>query len=206
MNIADQEVDVRGALLKGLSDLATGIIKGSVATGVIGGVIWSLSAPHIEEYLQNREDRTVEAISVRTAQQLEPLKAAIALLQVETRPVLQFNGAPILMDPPSKVHRPGGVVRIGYSLRRNEACATRLVIRFISGELSRMDTSLTYSVEATQAPVSSSFLFFVADLRLPSQMQDGFYSYAPAADLTGCKTSEERIEVPPSPLFEVRND
>ena len=93
----------------------------------------------------------------------------------------------------------GGLVPITFSLRRNQTCATVIEVQFWSRQLGRIDTSLTYRLPATQAKVTSGFIDFPVDVRLPDDMMPGWYSYHPII-LPACG---DPIIAPFSEFFEV---
>lgn len=194
--------DLVKALGVGVLRLGEAIIKFGAVIGVLGGGAWYLLGPHAQEFgrvfFDELSQPMLQAIENNTR-----TNAMIVdqLSRVDRRPLLQFNGSPVLLPP--FVTSPGDVMSIGYSLRRTDDCPTNIEVNFISGTLQRVNTSLSYVVEAVRSRVSPEYGFFVVDVRIPKDTPPGWYSYSPRAVPLNCP-GYDAVIVPPSPFFEVR--
>jgi hypothetical protein len=189
------------AIGSGAKKFATGLLLAVSAGGVVIGGSMTVARPYIDAWFQGEFLEASEPIlvAIRKLQESnDRLASQIAL--VDPRELLEFNGAPILLR--ESVRR-GETIPVLYSLRRTEDCPTTIIVQFVSGELQRVDTALTYSIEATRSRVSRDFGNFVVDVRIPAGTQPGRYSYQPVAVPENCGGGNRRIAVPPTRLFEV---
>lgn len=184
---------------RGVKAIILDTAKTLAALSLIGGAVWFFARPQVGDYLERWSQPTVDRLAAveRSLTRIEGL-----LEVMRPRPVVEFFGSGVVVaDGP---YLPGQAVEILYLLQRNSPCPVTVQARFISAQKGRVDTSLSYSIPATQAPITLSPQPFVVSVRIPSGASSGRYSYAPvlAPDRSVCPEARE-MHVPPSEFFTV---
>lgn len=192
-------------IIEGLKSL---MVVTAALTVLFGAGAW-LFRPHFYAFV----DDLLAPLSEQVSTEIATLGTAIKELQVEMetlqnrvgegpRPVVEFRaGGRVVGAGPFYA---GSTVPILYTLRRTDPCSTAVRVQFFSAERRSLITNLTYEIPSTQAAPSFGFIPFVVDVRLPSDMRPGWYSYAAIMipDKRECPLARQ-ITVPMSDFFYV---
>lgn len=99
-------------------------------------------------------------------------------------------------------YSPGDSVLIFYTLRRNLGCVTDVEVRFLNADRGGIETSLTYRIPSTRAPITSDYIIFPVRVRLPNEMQAGRWAYSSILTPKDC-IDNKAVIVPISNFFTV---
>lgn len=94
----------------------------------------------------------------------------------------------------------GGVLTVGYFLRRNASCETDIRIRFV--DIERNQTIVTLTRPTNRAPVTASFIFFKVDIVVPEGFRPSVYAYHPEILPVDCGVYKP-FSIAPSQYFTV---
>lgn len=185
----------------GLGRFLVEVGKILAALSIAGGALWFAFQPRVEGWLEEWLDQQDAARNTAVFSRFESLDAQLDVIIRaigSTRAAfIEFRGTGVVQNegPIS----PGDIVTIHFQLRRNVPCPTSVEVRFFSADLNAIDSSLTYIIPATRAPVTSDFMSFTVRLRLPADMPPGRYAYAPVLVPEGCNNYGP--ETPPMSEF-----
>lgn len=154
----------------------------SVSLGFVSFVGWTMyGEPFAKEWLSENLtplDERMSAVRTEIDETEQVLTKIRQHLEFLPQPqVVEFDGRGSVDT--SITYEAGGVVPVTYQLRRTSTCNTIVVVRFYNHDLSRVDTSLTRRLPATQAAITQRDQLFTVDVALPEHMRPGVYSYVP---------------------------
>lgn len=168
-----------------------------VALGVLGGFLWWAFEPRVRDWLDARDAptrvklATIEASLSRIESRMNGIRPA---------DFIEFIGIGHVLD--TGPFTPGGTVRVAYQLRRTRGCQTTVEVRFVAAATGVIDSAVSYSIEATRAPITEEFTGFAVNVRLPRDMRPGRYAYAPLLVPLDCP-DQQPVVVPMSEFFAV---
>lgn len=213
---SDAPVDVVGALRRHLVAMAQTFVALAAALALMWSAAVTVFALPVERFLQEFVAEALKPMQADLSQiqqaglansaTLRDLGATVSKINVKLSappPLLEFNGGQPVRLNPGRVLYPGDTVSFLYSLRRRVSCETDVYVQFYSEERGRVASEYSFLVSSVKAPVTSAFIAFPADVRLPLNIEPGRYSYMPLMIPRGCDEYGTEIAVPPSPVFEV---
>lgn len=127
--------------------------------------------------------------------------SAVSNVAARVTPFLEIDGRGVVTA--GGPFQAGGTVPIQFLLRRNKPCATDIEVRFARAPEGSIDTSLTYVIPATRAPITADFQTFTVSVRLPEGMAPGRYAYTALAVASPFECPEERPVTTLSEYFDV---
>ena len=168
-----------------------------VATGVLWGAIWWALQPRIDQYFSDKLNE-LRAEFLDVSAQLNRIENALPA----PRGFVEFEGGGKL--PSAATYNAGEAVVFLYQVRRNRSCSTAVLAQFWSYEKNGIVSEYSYPFTAVQAPITKTSALFSVRVKLPANMSEGNYSYAPilTPDPLRCPSSEI-VQVPPSDFFKV---
>lgn len=142
----------------GLFNLLKSAVAMFTALGAFCAALWWAMEPRVEEWLEAR------------------IEGALATHNAPSNFLLVESPGLVLGKGPFE---PGGVVPVMFLVQRLQGCATDVEVRFIRSATGNVDSSLTYLIPATRAPITQNAQPFVVSVRLPDNMPPGEWIYAP---------------------------
>ena len=181
---------------------------------LIGFIGWVFNGYDTYRFLTEEIPATIETTQQLISQQkelIEENRDGIRDLDVSVRSLLNqkpniidYIGGGVIKRSYAQI-RAGNTINIVYVLRRNASCSTDVTVQFFDHDNNVIRGSLNYTIRATQAPVSKEFSIFTVPVRLPDNMPDGNFSYAPIITPIDCGVYQAQ-KAPLSESFEVKND
>lgn len=110
-------------------------------------------------------------IGVANTETLADIQTAIRTGEPQ---LIDFRGNLLVPNPTIKA---GGILDIVTLLRRNASCDTRVRVRFWDYSRNSIASRHTYVIDATKAPVTTTFIPFALQVFIPYELPPGTYSY-----------------------------
>lgn len=115
--------------------------------------------------------------------------------------IVDFRGVGIVAD--NQIFA-GDTITVTYTLRRNVACETDIRVNFYNHDTNSMSAQYSYTIPAIRSPVSKDYSHFPVEIRIPEDLPEGIYSYAPLIIPLDCGVYGT-LTVPLSESFYVQN-